>query len=250
MLEDRGEVVKLHPALRLPAHEFYFFGGQVLGSPHGRGAALSPEPLVHDQALIAEVFGHGGARIRGWVLNVRPVDVMTGKFEVRFDRVTGIAPIAEEQSPTHKHLVAADVIDSSQGSVAGVLAVRALGVLGGGFQEFQIAFENVFDAEKDVAESGAPHERGESFAMVSDGGSHGLHKVINLVEAGGNDGLAQGLEAVDVQCNVVVDQKNGSGAVVAGVANVGQHAVERVSMKITAAHLDDGAETAIVGAAP
>src|SRR5205807_5369297 len=40
-----------------------------------------------------------------------------------------------------------------------------------------------------------------------------------------------------------------SRAVIASVANVVEHAVERVSMKVAAAHLDDGAETAIEGAA-
>src|SRR6202030_2669229 len=53
-----------------------------------------------------------------------------------------------------------------------------------------------------------------------------------------------------IQRDVVVDEENGSSAVIAGVANVVQHAVERVGVEVAASHLDDGAETAIVGAAP
>ena len=49
--------------------------------------------------------------------------------------------------------------------------------------------------------------------------------------------------------DVVVDDEDGARAVVAGVANVGQHAVERVGVEVAAAHLDDRAEAAIEGAA-
>ncbi len=113
----------------------------------------------------------------------------------------------------------------------------------------QIAFENIFDAEKNVAEAGAAHQRGESLAVIRDGRGHGLHEIVDLVQSGGDDGLAQRLEPLDVQSDVVVDQKNGARAVIAGVANVGQHAVERVSMEVAAAHLDDRTEAAIEGAA-
>src|SRR5258708_14755493 len=64
-----------------------------------------------------------------------------------------------------------------------------------------------------------------------------------------NDGFTQRFKAFNVQRDVVVDQENGSSPMVAGVANVGQHAVERVSVKIAAAHFDDRTKAAIVGAA-
>src|SRR5208283_5422823 len=109
-----------------------------------------------------------------------------------------------------------------------------LSVLSRGPQKFQVAFQDILDAEKNVAESRSPHQRGEGFAVVRD--SCG-------------DGLAQRLEAPHVQRYVIVDQENRSSAVIAGIANVRQHAVERVSKEVAAAHLDDGTETAIVGAA-
>ncbi len=65
------------------------------------------------------------------------------------------------------------------------------------------------------------------------------------MQPGSNDCLTQSLEALHIQRNVVIDQENGSCPVIAGVANVGQHSVERISMEVAAAHLDDRTETAI-----
>ncbi len=64
-----------------------------------------------------------------------------------------------------------------------------------------------------------------------------------------DDGVAQAFEAVDVEGYVVVDEKHGAGAVGVGVANIGEHAVEGICVEVAAAHLDDGAEAAIEGAA-
>src|SRR5208282_3193654 len=102
---------------------------------------------------------------------------------------------------------------------------------------------------EDIAESGSSHKRREGFAVIRDGASHGLHEVIELVQPGGDDGLAQRLETPHVQRNVVVDQENGSSAVIAGVANILQHAIEGVGVEVAAPHLEDGTEAAIVGAA-
>src|SRR5439155_3850770 len=57
-------------------------------------------------------------------------------------------------------------------------------------------------------------------------------------------------EAPDVQRDVVVDEKDRSGAVGAGVADVREHPVERERVEIAPAHLDDGAEATVEGAAP
>src|ERR1700729_1153120 len=162
------------------------------------------------------------------MLNVGPVDVAAGKFQVGFDRLACIAGIANDQSADDKHLVAVQVVDGFEGGVSGVLAVRTLRVLGGGPEEFKIALQDVFDAEEDIAESGPSHQRRESFAVVRNRRRHGLYKVIEFVQPGGNNGLAQGLESMHIQRNVVVDEEDGSSAVVARVANVVQHAIERV----------------------
>src|ERR1700674_1206791 len=107
-----------------------------------------------------------------------------------------------------------DVIDGLKRGVAGVLAVGAFRVLGGGLQKFQVVFQNIFYSEKNVAESGSPHQRSECSAVVGDRGSHGLHKIIDLVQPSGNDGFAQGLEALHVQRDIVVEQENSFSAVI------------------------------------
>src|SRR5208337_1634428 len=58
----------------------------------------------------------------------------------------------------------------------------------------------------------------------------------------------QRFKAVNVERNVVVNDEQSTCARLPGIAYVGEHSVERVSMKVAAAHLDDGAETAIEGA--
>src|ERR1017187_6104279 len=158
MSNDRRDVVNLHPALGLPAHELHFLGGQMLSAHHSRGAVIFLEPLTHDQALIAEILRHGCAGGRSRVLNVRPVHVTACKFEVGFDRLACVARTANDQPADHIHLVAVQVTNGFQSGISRVLAVRALRVLSGGAQKFQVAFQDILDAEKDVAESGSPHQ--------------------------------------------------------------------------------------------
>jgi hypothetical protein len=57
--------------------------------------------------------------------------------------------------------------------------------------------------------------------------------------------VAQRLEPLDVQGDVVVDDEDRLRAVTAGIGDVGHDALDRVRVKVTAAHLDDRAETAV-----
>lgn len=98
--------MKFHPAFSSPAQKFNLFGGQVLGAHHGGGAVLFLKPLIHNQPLLAEFLGHGCARIRRWMLNIRPVHITAGKFEIGFNRLARIARAADDQSAHHIHLVA------------------------------------------------------------------------------------------------------------------------------------------------
>ena len=141
------------------------------------------------------------------------------------------------------------VIDGFEGGVSRVLAVGTLGILGGGLQKLQVVLEDVLNAEKNITKSSTSHERRKGFAVIGNGGGHGLHEVIQLVQSGLDNRFAQGFEAPNVQRNVVVDQENGSSAVIVGVANVLEHAVEGVGVEIASPHFDDGTEAAIVGAA-
>src|SRR6202035_5974288 len=98
MLKSRGEVMDFHPALSLPAHEFDFFCGQMLSANDSRGAIIFLEPIVDDQTLVAEFFRHWRARIWRWVLDVGPIHVAPGKFEIRLNRCARIARTADDQS--------------------------------------------------------------------------------------------------------------------------------------------------------
>src|SRR5713101_3487664 len=130
-----------------------------------------------------------------------------------------------------------------------MLSIVALRVLLGGAQELEITFQDVFDSQKNVAESRPAHEWCECLTIRGNGGSHGLDKVVQLVQPSLDDGMAELFETTHVERNVVVHQENGTGAVVSGVSDVSQDAFESVGVKVAAAHFNDRAETAVVGAA-
>src|SRR5208337_1643821 len=116
--------------------------------------------------------------------------------------------------------------DGAQRGVAGAASILAKLVLGGRLQEDEIVFEDVLDAEKDVTKPRLAHQRGQRLSVHGNGRSHGLHRVRDVVQAGVDDGAAQCLKAADVERDVVVNDKDGARAVVASIANIGQHAIE------------------------
>ena len=116
-------------------------------------------------------------------------------------------------------------------------------------QKAKIRFDNVFDAQKHVTETGLAHQRRKRLAVICDRRGHRLDRVIDRVQAGLDDRVAQPLEAFDVQREVVVDDEDAAGSVVACVADVGEHAVERKLIEVSPAHLDDRAEAAVERAA-
>src|ERR1700680_5347266 len=61
--------------------------------------------------------------------------------------------------------------------------------------------------------------------------------------------MAERLKAMDIQCNIVVDEEDCAGAVALRIADVSDDAVKGVGVKVTAAHFNDGAERAVVRAA-
>src|SRR5689334_14109470 len=125
-----------------------------------------------------------------------------------------------------------------------MLSTFPLGVFRGGAQELEIAFQYVFDPQKNVTESRFAHQRSKSFAMGGNGRGHGLDKVVQLVQPSIDNGMAQRLETMYVERNVVVYQENGTGAVVSRVSDISQDAFESVGMKVASAHFDDRAEAA------
>ena len=54
---------------------------------------------------------------------------------------------------------------------------------------------------------------------------------------------------MNIQRNVVIDQEDRLCAMLPGIANVGEHPIERIGVKVAPTHLNDGTEAAIKGAA-
>src|ERR1700737_1932290 len=129
-----------------------------------------------------------------------------------------------------------------------MLSTVSLRVFRGGAQELEIAVQYVFDPQKNVTESRLAHQGSKCFAMGGNGRGHGLDKVVQLVQPNVDDGMAESLETMHVERNVVVHQENGTGAVVSRVSDVSQDAFESVGVKVASAHFDDRAETTVVGA--
>ena len=85
-------------------------------------------------------------------------------------------------------------------------------------EEREVLVENVLDAEEHVAEPGRAHGRRQVVAAGGDRARHALDDVVDVVEAGGDDRVAQAPEARDVQRDVVVDDEDRPCAARAGVA--------------------------------
>src|SRR5215467_11900582 len=96
------------------------------------------------------------------------------------------------------------VVDGLHRGVAVVVSIGAVCVLGCCTQEGEITFQYVFNSQKNVAEAGLAHERRQRFTVSRDGGSHGLDKVVKIIQAGVDDGSTQRLKAADIQGDIVV----------------------------------------------
>src|SRR5258707_14898938 len=101
----------------------------------------------------------------------------------------------------------------------------ALSVFRGGAQDLEIAIQYVFDSQKNVTESRLAHQGSKCLAMGGNGRGHGLDKVVQLVQPSVDDGMAERLETMYVERDVVVHQENGARAVVSRVSDVSQDAV-------------------------
>ena len=141
-------------------------------------------------------------------------------------------------------------VDGVECGVADALSRSTRGpILRAGFQEGKVLLQHVLDAKEHVAEAGLLHQRRERGAVTGEGRRHALHDVVDVVEAGLDDGAAQCLEPWYVDRDVVVDEEDGAGAAVASVGDVGDHARDGEAVEVAAAHFDDRAETAVEGAA-
>jgi hypothetical protein len=138
-----------------------------------------------------------------------------------------------------------EVTDGLECGIARGETAFAFGVFGGGAEVVEIFFDDVFDAEKDVAESSFAHQGREAVTVVCDGGGHGLNVKIDVIETSADDRLADFFETRDVEHDVVVHDEDGSRAVALGIADIFDDSFDRKNMKISAAHFNDRTEAAI-----
>src|SRR5215469_16605222 len=96
MPKHRRNVPNFHPALGSPPQELDFFTGQMVSTYYCSRAIVFFSAAIVDEPLIAEILGHGRARIGSGVLDVRPIDVSSGKLKVGIDRLSRIAGIAND----------------------------------------------------------------------------------------------------------------------------------------------------------
>ena len=75
--------------------------------------------------------------------------------------------------------------------------------------------------------------------MVGNRRSHGLNSVVDFVQTCVDDGPTQRLKALHVECDVVVHNKDGARPMGAGIADICEDSIKRVSVKIASAHFND-----------
>jgi hypothetical protein len=112
-------------------------------------------------------------------------------------------------------------------------------------QEFEVALQHVFYSQENIAKPCAVHKRSQSLSMICYWRGHSLNEVVQGIEPGVDDGMAKPFKSADIQRNVIVYEEDRSGTMHLASRN----AVKRISVKITTAHFDDGAEATVMGAA-
>ena len=203
------EMPHLHPALGAPAHELDLLGVERSVRTTAVVPSYSLHVFVDDQVLLAEVLRHRRAGIRRRMLDVRPVDVLAGEREVRFDRLAGVAGIADDEAADDEHAVPMEHVDGARASRCRRAAAFALGVLRARLEEREVLVEDVLDAEEHVAEPGRAHAARQLVAARGDRARHALDDVVDVVQARGDDRRRTGaLKRADVQRDVVVDDED------------------------------------------
>src|SRR5437867_4044201 len=161
----RRKVTQLHPTLRAPPHELNLQGRHFPSTHDSRGSIVLLEAITHDQVSLVKITRHRGARIRCWMLDVRPVDKPPGKFEVTPDGLSGVIGVSDNQSADNKHPVSMKVLNRLERGVADDLSVLTLLVFGSCAKEGQSRIQDVFDPEKHITKAGRAHQRRQCLAV-------------------------------------------------------------------------------------
>ena len=247
--DGRRHVPHLHPALCLPPQELDLFRRQMRAACHRRRPVVLVDAVVDDQAARDEIARHRRAGIGRRMLDVRPIHVLAREREVCRNRLPRVVGVADDEAADDEHAVLVQEVDGPLRRVAGAASALARRVLRARLQEVEIVVEDVLDAEKHVAEPCLAHQRRQLLTVRGDRRRHPLHHVVDVVEAGVDNRLAQRREAVHVECDVVVDDEEDARAAAPRIGDVLDDPRHREAVEVAAAHLDDRAEAAVVGAA-
>ena len=134
----------------------------------------------------AEVLRHRRARVRRGMLDVGPVDVATGEFEIGLDRLARVVGVADDQAADHVHAVAVQVLDGRERRVAAAgRPARAACSWPRALQELQVVVQDVLDARgrrsgSRPAASAAP----ASSPWLAMADVMRLHDVVEVVQPG------------------------------------------------------------------
>src|SRR5215204_2377814 len=153
MKQDYRKMTKFHPALRPPSQKLNCLRRQMIGSDDCSGTVVFFCVLIDDQPAFVKLLRHSRAWVRRRVLNVRPIDVALGEFEISLDRLTRVSGIADDEPADSIHFVLVQGLDSLDSGIADVISLFTTRVFGSGPQEVEIIMQDVLDAEKNVAEA-------------------------------------------------------------------------------------------------
>jgi len=170
----------LHPPLGLPSQVLDVFRVQMRAARDSRRAVILFDALVDDQTAFDEVACHRRARIRRGMLNVGPVHVLTGEVEIGGNRIRRVIWIADDEAADDDHAVAVQDVNGVNRGVPRPAPALARPVLRVRVEKRQVVVQDILDAEKDVPESGALHQRRECLSMRRDRRGHPLHQIVDV----------------------------------------------------------------------
>jgi len=173
-------VAQLHPPLGLPPQVLDVFSIQMRAARDSRRAVILFDAFVDNETAFDEVACHRRARIRRRMLNVGPVHVPTGEGEIGGNRIRRVIWIADNEAADDDHAMAVQDVNGVNRGVPRPAPALARPVLRVRFEKRQVVVQDILDAEKDVAESGALHQRREGLSMCRDRRCHPLHQVVDV----------------------------------------------------------------------
>src|SRR5688572_6997405 len=143
-------MAQLHPALGPPPQKFDFARRHMFRSNDSRRPVIVRHILVNDEVLVAKLLCHWRAWVWCRVLDVRPVDVLTGKCQIGLDCLACVVGTSYDQATDDEEAVAMEMLDRFDRRVPRAATLPAPRVLGSCLEKIEVALEDVLDSEKHI----------------------------------------------------------------------------------------------------